>query len=82
VSKTVIFYRTAAGKCPVQDFLESLPGIVAKKTAGEANWDRGDLGMPNSIWGKCVPSIVFLFESFCRCAKPWICEKESKDACP
>jgi len=31
VSKTVIFYRTVDGKCPVQDFLDSLPGKVVKK---------------------------------------------------
>jgi phage-related protein len=34
VSKTVIFYRTADGKCPVQDFLDSLPGKVSKKIVG------------------------------------------------
>jgi hypothetical protein len=32
VSKTVIFYRTGEGKCPVKDFLDSLPGKVAQKT--------------------------------------------------
>ena len=31
MSKTVIFYRTVDGKCPVQDFLDSLPGKVVKK---------------------------------------------------
>ena len=31
MGRTVIFYRTAAGKCPVQDFLDSLPGQAAKK---------------------------------------------------
>lgn len=31
MSKTVIFYKTADGKCPVQDFLDSLPGKVAQK---------------------------------------------------
>jgi len=33
VGKTVIFYKTAEGKCPVQDFLDSLPGKVAQKVA-------------------------------------------------
>jgi phage-related protein len=31
VNRTVIFYRTADGKCPVQEFLDSLPGKVAQK---------------------------------------------------
>jgi len=31
VGKTVIFYKTTGGKCPVQDFLDSLPGKVAQK---------------------------------------------------
>jgi phage-related protein len=31
VSRTVTFYRTGYGKCPIQDFLDSLPGKVAQK---------------------------------------------------
>ena len=31
MGKTVTFYRTADGKCPVQEFLDSLPGKVAQK---------------------------------------------------
>jgi hypothetical protein len=31
MGKTVIFYRTVDGKCPVQDFLDSLSGKVAQK---------------------------------------------------
>jgi phage-related protein len=31
VKRNAIFYRTADGKCPVQDFLDSLQGKVAKK---------------------------------------------------
>jgi phage-related protein len=33
MGKTVTFYKTAEGKCPVQDFLDSLPGKVAQKVA-------------------------------------------------
>ena len=33
MGKTVIFYKTAEGKCPVRDFLDSLPGKVAQKVA-------------------------------------------------
>ncbi len=31
MGKTVIFYRSVEGKCPVQDFLDSLSGKVAQK---------------------------------------------------
>ena len=31
MGKTIIFYKTSEGKCPVQDFLDSLPGKVAQK---------------------------------------------------
>jgi phage-related protein len=33
VGKTVIFYRTADGRCPVEDFFDSLSGKVAQKVA-------------------------------------------------
>jgi len=31
VSRTILFYRKADGKCPVQEFLDALPGKVAQK---------------------------------------------------
>ena len=31
MNRTVIFYRTVDGKCPVQEFIDSLPGKVAQK---------------------------------------------------
>jgi len=31
MSRTVTFYRTVDGKCPIQEFLDSLPGKVAQK---------------------------------------------------
>jgi len=31
VGKSATFYKSADGKCPVQDFLNSLPGRVAQK---------------------------------------------------
>ncbi len=33
MNRTVIFYKTVDGKCPVQEFLDSLPGKVAQKIA-------------------------------------------------
>jgi phage-related protein len=31
VNRTVLFYRTIDGRCPVQEFLDSLPGKVSQK---------------------------------------------------
>lgn len=31
MNRTVIFYKTADGKCPIQEFLDSLSGKVAQK---------------------------------------------------
>jgi len=31
VNRTVLFYRTIGGRCPVQEFLDSLPGKVAQR---------------------------------------------------
>jgi phage-related protein len=31
VNRSVVFYKTADGRCPVQDFLDSLPGRVVQK---------------------------------------------------
>jgi hypothetical protein len=33
MNRTILFYRTASGKCPVQDFLDALPGKAAQKAA-------------------------------------------------
>ena len=42
MGKTVIFYRTADGKCPVQDFLDSLPGKAAQREIERAEAYRTD----------------------------------------
>lgn len=31
MNRNVLFYRTADGRCPVQDFFDALPGKVAQK---------------------------------------------------
>lgn len=33
MNRVVSFYRTARGKCPIQEFLDALPGKVAQKVA-------------------------------------------------
>ena len=35
--RTVTFYRTADGRCPVQEFLDSLPSKVAQKVTWVLN---------------------------------------------
>ena len=54
MGKTIIFYKTADGKCPVQEFLDSLPGKVAQKVT----WVLGlleDLDvLPSSYFKKLV----------------------------
>jgi phage-related protein len=37
VGRTVTFYKTADGKCPIQDFLDSLSGKVARKVTWVLN---------------------------------------------
>jgi phage-related protein len=52
--RAVIFYKTAAGKCPVQEFLDSLFGRVAQKIA----WVLGVLEdvniVPSSYFKKLI----------------------------
>ena len=31
MNRTVLFYKTADGKCPVKEFIDSLPGKVSQK---------------------------------------------------
>ena len=33
MNRKIIFYKTVDGKCPVQNFLDALPGKVAQKVA-------------------------------------------------
>jgi phage-related protein len=37
MGKTVIFYTTAGGKCPIQEFFDSLPGKAAQKVTWVLN---------------------------------------------
>ena len=54
MGKTVIFYRTADGKCPVQDFLDSLPGNVAQKVTWVLNLIEDIDGVPVTYFKKLV----------------------------
>lgn len=37
MKRTVVFYKTVDGKCPVQDFMDSLPGQAAQKVTWVLN---------------------------------------------
>ena len=63
MGNTIIFYRTANGKCPVQEFLDSLSGKVAQKVA----WVLGlveDLEVVPSTYFKKLVSTDEIWE--CR----------------
>ncbi len=63
MGKTVIFYRTADGKCPVQDFLDSLPGKAAQKVTWVLNLIE-DLDVVPSMYFKKLVSTEEIWE--CR----------------
>lgn len=54
MSRTVTFYKTVDGKCPIQDFLDSLPGRVAQKVTWVLSL-LGDLDVvPSSYFKKLI----------------------------
>ena len=54
MKRDVIFYRTAHGKCPVQDFLDSLPGKVARKIAWALKLLEDLDAVPSSYFKKLI----------------------------
>jgi len=48
--RTVVFYRSASGTCPVEDFLDSLPGQVAQKIIWGTQIGGGTGIGPSSIF--------------------------------
>jgi len=54
VGKTIIFYRTADGKCPVQEFLDSLPGKTAQKVTWVLNLIEDLEVVPSTYFKKLV----------------------------
>jgi len=54
MGRTVIFYKTADGKCPVQEFLDSLPGKAAQKVAWVLNLLEDVQIVPSSYFKKLV----------------------------
>jgi len=54
MGKIVIFYKTVDGNCPVQDFLDSLPGKVAQKVAWALSLLEDLEVVPSSYFKKLV----------------------------
>ncbi len=54
MGKTVIFYRTFAGKCPIQEFLDSLPGKAAQKVTWVLNLIENLDFVPSTYFKKLV----------------------------
>jgi phage-related protein len=61
--RTVIFYKTVDGKCPVQEFLDSLSGKVAQKVLWTLNLLE-DLEIVPSIYFKKLTGTGDIWE--CR----------------
>jgi len=56
MGRTVTFYRTADGKCPVQNFLDSLSGKVARKVTWVLNLLEDLDTVPSTYFKKLVES--------------------------
>jgi phage-related protein len=54
MSRTVIFYKTGDGKCPVKEFLDALPGRAAQKVAWVLNLLEDLDIVPSSYFKKLV----------------------------
>lgn len=54
MGKTVIFYRTVDGKCPVQEFLDSLPSKAAQKVTWVLNLVEDIALLPSTYFKKMV----------------------------
>lgn len=52
MNRIVTFYKTVDGKCPVQDFLDSLPGKVAQKVTWVLNLLEELDAVPSSYFKK------------------------------
>ena len=63
MGKTVIFYKTADGKCPVREFLDLLPGKAAQKVTWVLNLIE-DLDVVPSTYLKKLVSTEDIWE--CR----------------
>lgn len=63
MNRTVTFYKTAEGKCPIQDFLDSLSGKVAQKVTWVLNLLE-DLDMVPSSYFKKLQGTKEIWE--CR----------------
>ena len=56
MKRSIKFYRTETGKCPTEEFLDSLPGKVAKKVTWTLDIIRSVAIIPKIYFKKIVNS--------------------------
>jgi phage-related protein len=54
VNKPITFYKTVDGKCPIQDFLDALPGKIAQKVTWVLNLLEDLDVVPSTYFKKLV----------------------------
>ena len=59
MKRTIIFYRTKDGNCPVEDFLDSLPGKVVQKIAWVLEILETQGMLPSSYFKKLVNTEIW-----------------------
>ena len=59
MKRTVIFYRTKDGNCPVEDFLDSLPGKVVQKITWVLEILETQGMLPSSYFKKLVNTEIW-----------------------
>jgi phage-related protein len=59
VKRTILFYKTEDGKCPVEDFLDSLPGKVVQKIAWVLEISEKQGMLPTTYFKKLVNSEIW-----------------------
>jgi phage-related protein len=59
VKRTILFYKTEDGKCPVEDFLDSLPGKVVQKIAWVLEILEKQGMLPTTYFKKLVNSEIW-----------------------
>ena len=59
MSRTVIFYKTADGRCPAHDFIDSLPSKVEQKITWVLNLLEDLDIIPSSYFKKLVGTEIW-----------------------
>ena len=96
MKRTILFYKTEDGKCPVEDFLDSLPGKVVQKIAWVLEILEKQGMLPTTYFKKLVNSEIWecriqqgssIYRIFCffrqrfnNNSYAWFYQENAKDA--